>query len=43
MENETVKNLWALRKVNEGLVEGLKTAIFFWRKKSNSQKKENSL
>jgi len=39
MENETVKNPWALRKVNEGL----KASIFFWRKKSNSQKKENSL
>lgn len=28
MNNETVRHLWALRKVNEALTEGLKTAIF---------------
>jgi len=28
MDNETVKHLWALRKVNHALIEGLKLAIF---------------
>ena len=28
MDKETVKHLWALRKVNEVLIEGLKVAIF---------------
>jgi len=28
MDNETVKHLWALQKVNEALIEGLKVAIF---------------
>ena len=28
MDKETVRHLWALRKVNEALIEGLKLAIF---------------
>lgn len=28
MDNETVKHLWALQKVNGALIEGLKVAIF---------------
>ena len=28
MDDETVKHLWTLRKVNEGLMLGLKTALF---------------
>jgi hypothetical protein len=28
MDNETVKHLWALQKVNEALIEGMKVAIF---------------
>jgi len=28
MDNETVNHLWALQKVNEALIEGLKLAIF---------------
>ena len=28
MDDETVKHLWALRKVNDALIEGLKVAIF---------------
>ena len=28
MDNETAKHLWALQKVNEALIEGLKVAIF---------------
>ena len=28
MDDETVKHLWALRKVNDALIEGLKLAIF---------------
>ncbi len=38
MENETVKNLWALRKVNEGPVEGLKTTIFVLEKEEQLSK-----
>jgi len=28
MDSETIKHLWALRKVNHALIEGLKLAIF---------------
>jgi len=28
MDEETAKHLWALRKVNEALIEGLKVAIY---------------
>ena len=28
MDNETVEHLWALKRVNEALIEGLKLAIF---------------
>ena len=28
MDDETVKHLWALQKVNEALIEGMKVAIF---------------
>ena len=28
MDDKTAEHLWALRKVNEALIEGLKTAIF---------------
>lgn len=28
MENEILKHLWALRKMNKALMEGLKLAIF---------------
>ena len=28
MDDETVRHLWALRKVNEVLIEGMKVAIF---------------
>jgi hypothetical protein len=44
MDDETVKHLWALRKVNEALIEGLKTAIFVLKnKKDLSEKRRNSL
>ena len=39
MDNETVKHLWALRKVNEALIEGLKTAIFVLEKEEELSKK----
>ena len=35
MDNETVKHLWALRKVNDALIEGLKTAIFVLEKEDD--------
>ena len=38
MDNETVKHLWALRKVNEALIEGLKTAIFVLEKEEELSK-----
>ena len=28
MDDETVQHLWALKRVNEALIEGLKLAIF---------------
>ena len=28
MDNETVKHLWALKKANQALLDGLKVAIF---------------
>jgi hypothetical protein len=28
MDDETVRHLWALRKANEALIEGMKVAIF---------------
>ena len=44
MDNETVKHLWALRKVNEALLEGLKTAIFVLKNKDDlSEKRRKSL
>ena len=38
MDDETVKHLWALRKVNEALIEGLKTAVFVLGKKEELSK-----
>jgi len=38
MDDETVKHLWALRKVNEALIEGLKTAIFVLEKEEKLSK-----
>ena len=38
MDDETVKHLWALRKVNEALIEGLKTAIFVLEKEEELSK-----
>ena len=38
MDNETAKHLWALRKVNEALIEGLKTAIFVLEKEEELSK-----
>ena len=35
MDNETVKQLWALRKANEALIEGLKLAIFVLENREN--------
>ena len=42
MDDETVRHLWALRKVNDALIEGLKTAIFVLEKEdhlSNERRK----
>ena len=38
MDNETAKYLWALQKVNEALIEGLKTAIFVLEKEEKLSK-----
>ncbi len=38
MDDETVKHLWALQKVNEALIEGLKTAIFVLEKEEKLSK-----
>ena len=38
MDKETVRHLWALRKVNEALTEGLKTAIFVLEKEEELSK-----
>ena len=35
MDTETVKHLWALRKVNEALIEGLKLAVLVLRNENN--------
>ena len=44
MDDETFKHLWALRKVNEALIEGLKTAIFVLKNKDDlSEKRTKSL
>jgi hypothetical protein len=44
MNDETLKHLLALRKVNEALIEGLKTAIFVLRNKDNlSEERRKSL
>jgi hypothetical protein len=44
MNDETVKHLWALRKVNEALIEGLKTAIFVLKNKDDlSEQRRKSL
>lgn len=32
MCSETIKQLWALRKLNKSLIEGLKLAIFLFEK-----------
>jgi len=38
MNDETAKHLWALQKVNEALIEGLKTAIFVLEKEEELSK-----
>jgi len=38
MDNETVKHLWALQKVNEALIEGLKAAIYVLEKEEGLTK-----
>ena len=38
MDDETLKHLWALRKVNEALIEGLKVAIFVLEKEEELSK-----
>ena len=38
MDDETVKHLLALRKVNEALIEGLKVAIFVLEKEEELSK-----
>ena len=44
MDNETAKHPWALRKVNEALIEGLKTAIFVLEKEEElSKQRKKSL
>jgi hypothetical protein len=35
MDDETVKHLWALRKVNEALIEAVKVAIFVLEKEED--------
>jgi len=35
MDNEILQYLWALQKVNEALIEGLKLAIFVLEKKDD--------
>jgi hypothetical protein len=44
MHNDTVKHLWALRKVNEALIEGLKIAIFVLKNRDDlSEQRRKSL
>ena len=43
MDDETVKHLLALRKVNEALIEGLKVAIFVLEKEEELSKERKSL
>ena len=38
MDDKTAEHLWALRKVNEALIEGLKTAIFVLKNKEELSK-----
>ncbi len=38
MDDETVQQLWALQKVNEAIIEGLKTAIFVLEKEEELSK-----
>jgi|GEM_PF-2089698 len=40
MDDETAKHLWALRKVNDALIEGLKMAIFVLEKEKELSKKK---
>ncbi len=42
VDNETVKHLCALQKVNEALIEGLKSAFLHLRIKKTFQKTEGS-
>ena len=39
MDNETVRQLWALRKMNGALLDGLKAAIFVLEKEEQLTKK----
>ena len=39
MDDETVKHLWALQKVNEALIERLKVAIFVLEREDELSKK----
>ena len=43
MDNETVKHLWALRKVNEALIEGFKTAILVLGKEKEPSRRYEGL
>jgi len=40
MDDETVKHLWALRKVNEAIIEGLKTVVFVLEKEEELSKEK---
>ena len=40
MDDETAKHLWALRKMNEALLDGLKAAIFVLEKEEELRKKD---
>ena len=44
MDDKMVRHLWALRKVNEALIEGLKAAIFVLENKDDlSNKRRKSM
>ena len=44
MDTKTVQYLWALKKVNDALIEGLKTAIFVLEKEDDlSNKRRKSM
>ena len=40
IDTETLQHLWALRKVNEALIEGLKAAIFVIEKEEQPHERQ---